>query len=75
MITRNDTDQTNQTGGKTMKKIMVLLIMLSTLLIVGILYGTSIPNIGEEATVSLEQSYMAQYPKTIPDLMFEPIGY
>jgi hypothetical protein len=62
-------------GEKKMKKIMVILIMLSTLIIVGILYGTSIPNVGEAEGLSLEQSYMAQYPKTIPDIMFEPIGY
>ena len=57
-----------------MKKILVLIIMLSTLIIVGALYGTSSLNVGEEAALSGEQSYMAQYPKTIPDIMFEPIG-
>ena len=57
-----------------MKKIMVLIIMLSTLIIVGALYGTNSLNIGEEAELLREQSYMAQYPKTIPDIMFEPMG-
>ena len=57
-----------------MKKIMVLLIMLCALIIVGVLYGTSIPNVGEERAVSLEKAFMAQYPKTIPDIMFEPMA-
>ena len=54
-----------------MKKIIVLFIMLSTLIIVGVLYGNNSLNVGEEAALSREQSYMAQYPKTIPDIMFE----
>ena len=58
-----------------MKKIMVSLIVISTLIIAGILCGTSIPNVGGMEVLSLEQSYMAQYPKTIPDIMFEPINY
>jgi len=70
----NDTDTTNSTGEKIMKKIMVLLIILSTLIIVSVLYGTNSLNVGEEAALSLEQSYMAQYPKTIPDIMFEPMA-
>ena len=73
MKTRNTTDNTNLTGGKIMKKIIVLFIMLCTLIIVSVLYGTSNLNVDEEAALSLEQSYMAQYPKTIPDIMFEPM--
>ena len=49
-----------------MKNIMVVFIVVSTLIIAGVLYGTSSLNVGEEAAVSLEQAYMAQYPKTMP---------
>jgi flagellar basal body-associated protein FliL len=73
MQIRNDTDNTSATGGKTMKKIMVILIIISTLIIAGVLYGTSSLNVDEEAALSLEQAYMAQYPKTMPDIMFDPI--
>jgi len=57
-----------------MKKIIVLLIMVSTLIIVGVLYGNNSLNVGEETALSVEQSYMAQYPKTVPDIMFEPMA-
>ena len=56
-----------------MKKIMVILIMLSTLIIAGVLYGTGSINVGDEAALSLEQALMAQYPKAMPDVMFDPI--
>ena len=56
-----------------MKKIMFILIMLSTLIIAGVLYGTSSINVGDEAALSLEQALMAQYPETMPDIMFDPI--
>ena len=56
-----------------MKKIMVILIMLSTLIIAGALYGTHSINVGDEAALSLEQALMAQYPKTMPDVMFDQI--
>jgi hypothetical protein len=56
-----------------MKKIMVLLIVFSTLIIAGVLYGTSSLNVGEEGALSLEQAYMVQYPQTIPDIMFDPM--
>ena len=56
-----------------MKKIVVTLAILSTLFIVGFLYGTTSLHIGEEEVLPLERSYMAQYPKTIPDIMFDPM--
>ena len=56
-----------------MKKIMVILIMLSTLIIAGVLYGRSSPNVGGETALSLEQPFMAQYPKTMPEVMFDPM--
>jgi flagellar basal body-associated protein FliL len=63
----------NSRGGKTMKKIMVILIIFSTLILAGVLYGTSSLNVDEEEAVSLEQAMMAQYPETMPDIMFDPM--
>ena len=68
---RNDIDNTNQKGGRTMKKIMVILTILSVLIIAGALYGTSSPNGGEGVALSLEEGLMAQYPQTLPDIMFD----
>jgi hypothetical protein len=73
MYVRNDTDNTYPIGGKKMKNIMVVFIVVSTLIIAGVLYGTSSLNVGEEAAVSLEQAYMAQYPKTMPNIVFDQI--
>ena len=75
MQVRNDADSTNPTGGKTMKKIMVILIILSTLILAGVLYGTSSLNVDEQEALSLEQAYMAQYPTEMPDVMFDPVPY
>jgi hypothetical protein len=72
---RNDTANTNPTGGKTMKKIMVILIVLSTLIIAGVLYGTSSLNEGEEEALSLEEAYMAQYPTEMPDVLIDPVTH
>ena len=72
---RNDTDTTHPTGEKTMKKIMVILILLSTLILAGVLYGTSSLSVDEEAALSLEQAYMAQYPTEMPDVQFDPVTY
>ena len=75
MTASNEIDNTGPMGGKTMKKMMVILVIISTLIIAGVLYGTSNLNVGEDEVLSLEQAYMAQYPKTIPDMMFEPMAY
>ena len=56
-----------------MKKIMVIFILLSTLILAGVLYGTNSLNVGEEAVLSLEEAYMAQYPTEIPDVKFAPV--
>ena len=56
-----------------MKKIMFILIMLSTLIIAGVLHGTHSLFIEEQEAITLTQAYMAQYPQTIPDLMFDQI--
>jgi hypothetical protein len=54
-----------------MKKLMVILIMVSVLIIAGALHGTNNTNGGEEVTLSLEEGLMAQYPQTLPDIMFD----
>ena len=56
-----------------MKKIMVTLILLSTLILAGVLYGTSSINVGEQVALSLEEALMAQYPTEIPDVIFDPV--
>jgi len=56
-----------------MKKLIFVLIMLSTLIIAGALHGTHSQEAGEEIGASLEQALMAQYPKTMPDVLFDPI--
>ena len=58
-----------------MKKIMVVLIMLSSLIIAGVLYGTSSLNVGDEAALSLEEALIAQYPTEIPDVIFDPVPH
>jgi hypothetical protein len=55
-----------------MKKIMVILIIFSMLILAGVLYGTSSLNVDEKAALSLEQAYMAQYPTEMPDMMYDP---
>jgi hypothetical protein len=35
------------------------------------LYGTHSLIIEEEKAITLEQAYMAQYPETMPDIMFD----
>ena len=72
---RNDAESTNPRGEKTMKKIMVILILLNTLILAGVLYGTSSLNVDEQGALSLEQAYMAQYPTEMPDVMFDPVPY
>ena len=62
-----------KTGEKRMKKIMVVLIVLSTLILAGVLYGTSSLNISEEAALSLEEALMAQYSTEIPEVIFDPV--
>lgn len=57
-----------------MKKILVVLIMLSTLIIAGALYGTHTVIIEEKEAITLTQAYMAQFPQTLPDVIFDPMG-
>ena len=56
-----------------MKKLLFILIMLSTLIIAGVLHGTHSLFIEEQEAITLSQAYIAQYPQTIPDVVFDPI--
>jgi uncharacterized protein YxeA len=56
-----------------MKKILFMLIVLVTLIIASVLYGTHSLIIEEKEAITLEQAYMAQYPKTMPDILYHPI--
>ena len=58
-----------------MKKIMVILILLSTLILAGVLYGTSSLNVDEQEALSLEQAYMVQYPTEMPDVIFDQVPH
>ena len=54
-----------------MKKIMMVLVFICTVILVGVLYATHSLIIEEEAAISLEQAYVAQYPTEMPDLMMD----
>lgn len=56
-----------------MKKMMIALIILLPLVLGGVLYGTHSLIIEEKQAITLEQAYMAQYPKTMPDVMIDPM--
>ena len=58
-----------------MKKIMLFIVILVTVIITGVLYGTHTVIIEERAAVSLEQVYMAQYPVQMPDVVMDPVTY
>lgn len=56
-----------------MKEIMIILVMVITVILAGVLYGTNSLIIEEEAIISLEQTYMAQYPVPMPDIIIHPM--
>ena len=56
-----------------MKKMMFALIIVLPLVLGGVLYGTHSLIIEEKQAITLEQAYMAQYPKTMPDVMIDPM--
>ena len=56
-----------------MKKIMIILVILFTVILTGVLYGTHSLIIEEETALSLEQAYMAQYPTQMPDVIIDPM--
>jgi hypothetical protein len=60
-------------GGKNMKKILFMLTVLVTFIIASVLYGAHSLIIEEKKAITLEEAYTAQYSKTMPDIMFDPI--
>ena len=55
-----------------MKKTIIILSVLFTLILAGVLYGThDQPN--EVKTVTAEQVYMGQYPDPMPDVILVPM--
>ena len=56
-----------------MKKILFMLIVLVTLIMASVLYGTHSLFIEEIEATTLEQAYMAHYPETLPDLMIDQV--
>jgi len=55
-----------------MKKLIVILTLMFTLIVAGVLYGTQVQT-DEEEKVILEQAYMNQYPNPVPDFIPDPI--
>jgi len=56
-----------------MKKMMAAVIIVLSLVLGGVLYGTHSLIIEEKQAITLEQAYMAQYPITMPDVMIDPM--
>ena len=55
-----------------MKKIVIILSIVCTVLVAGVLYG----NRGEppdERTIPLEEAYTAQFPESMPDVVIDPM--
>ena len=57
-----------------MKKILFMLIVLVTLIMASVLYGTHSLFIEEREAITLEQAYMAHYPATLPDMMIDQMA-
>ena len=56
-----------------MKKLALIVVMLFTIMLTGILYGKNHQMIQEEYFVSSVQTYMAHYPETMSDVIFDPV--
>ena len=56
-----------------MKKMLVAVTIVLSLVLGGVLYGTHSLIIEEKQAITLEQAYMAQYPETMPDVMIDPM--
>ena len=56
-----------------MKKIVLIIVALFTLMFAGVLYGTHYQVIQEANSLPLEQVYTNQYPATIPDMVVDPM--
>ena len=57
-----------------MKKVLFVLIVLVTLIMASVLYGTHSPIIEEREAITLEQACMAHYPETLPDMMIDQMA-
>ena len=56
-----------------MKKIMIILVVVISVIFTGAIYGTHRVMIEEAAAISLEQAYIAQYPAQMPDVIINPM--
>jgi len=58
-----------------MKKKIIILSVLFTLILAGVLYGAHL-QLSKVETVTAEQVYMGQYPNPMPDVILVPMtGY
>ena len=71
---RNETHNKPAKGEKNMKKILFMLIVLVTLIMASVLYGTHSLYIEEIEVITLEQAYRAHYPETLPDMMIDQMA-
>ena len=68
----NEVDNKPAKGGKKMKKVLGMLIMLLTLIMASVLYGKHTLTIEDMDAQPLEQA-MAHYPETLPDMMSDQV--
>ena len=59
--------------GRTMKRTIVILSTVVTVLAAGILYGGNVQTDGIK-TLSLEEAYNAGFPAELPDVVMQPIN-
>ncbi len=60
---------------RTMKRTIIILSIVLTLSVTGILYGNHGQS-NERGTVSLEDTYAAQFPEQMPEIVLNPmVGY
>ena len=57
-----------------MKKILFMLIVVVTLIMASVLYGTHSLFIEEIEAITLKQAYIAYYPATLPDMMIDQMA-
>ena len=57
--------------GRTMKRTIVILSTVVTVLAAGILYGSNVQT-GDIKTLSLEEAYNAGFPAELPDVVMQP---
>lgn len=57
-----------------MKKLVLILIIFFTLMLTGVLYGRNHQMVQEDHPLSLLQSFLKQYPATVPEVIFDPLA-